>query len=152
MLTLTVKDICAALGAPKHRVRAWTRFPLFRDRPTHARSAQRFDALDLLCMAVLQSLEQTYGIRPFFWENAVPAIIKFLSRPREPHNAALAYLNVSNWTMQPVTPDLALRSGLIIDVEQERERVAEFLGLRKLQGELPLRPMAVEQRRAGRTA
>jgi hypothetical protein len=152
MLTLTIKDICAALGAPKHRVRAWTQLPPFRDRPTHARSAQRFDALDLLCLAILQSLEQTYGIRPFFWENAAPAIMQFLSRPREPHSDALAYLNVSNWIVQPVTPDLALRSGLIIDVERERERVAEFLGLRQVQGELPLGPIAVEQRRAGRTA
>jgi hypothetical protein len=147
MLKLTVKDICAALGAPKHRVRVWTRLPPFRDRPTHARSARRFDTLDLLLMAILQSLEDVYGIRPSSLEQAATAITRFLSRPRGIYTGAIAYLDVSSWEVQPVTPKSILRSGLIIDVQRERNRVANFLGFRHVQGELPLGPVAVGQRR-----
>ena len=150
MLKLTVKDICAALDIPRHRVRAWSQLPPFRDRPTHARSARRFDTLDLLLMAILQSLEDAYGIRPSSLEQAAPAIMQFLSRPHRTHGSAIVYLDVSNWEVKPVTPALTLRAGLIINVEWERERVAKFLGLKHIQGELPLGPMAVGQRRLRR--
>ena len=149
MIKLTVKDICAALGVPKHRVRAWSQLPPFRDRPTHARSARHFNTLDLLLMAILQSLEDAYGIRPSSLAQAAPAIMRFLSRPRGTHYDAIAYLDVSNWEVEPVTPESILGAGLIIDVERERDRVAEFLGLRHVQRELPLGPVVVGQRRPG---
>ena len=37
-LKLTVKDICAALGVPKHRVRVWTKLPPFSHRMTQDRN------------------------------------------------------------------------------------------------------------------
>jgi len=74
MLKLTVKDICAALGVLRHRVRAWTQLPPFRDQPTHARSARRFDILALFLMAILQSLEDNYGIRHSALERTAPAL------------------------------------------------------------------------------
>jgi hypothetical protein len=150
MLKLTVKDICAALGVPRHRVRAWTQLPPFRDQPTNARSARRFDILELLLMAILQSLEDNYGIRHSALEKAAPAIMRFLSRPRDSNDGDSAYLDISSWQMQPVTPELALHAGLIIDVERERERVVKFLGLGPVQGELLLGPVTVGQRKLGR--
>ena len=147
MLKLTTKDICAALGVPKHRVRGWTRLPPFRDRSTHARSARRYDPLDLLLMAILQSLEDVYGVRFSVLFRAAPAIMRFLCRPRESHHGAIVYLDISKWEMQTVAPGLPIQAGFIIDVERERCRVAKFLGLRHVQGELPLGLVAVSQTR-----
>ena len=101
-------------------------------------------------MAILQSLEDNYGIRHSALEQAAPAIMRFLSRPRGSHYGNSAYLDIANWHMQPVTPELALCAGLIIDVERERDRVVKFLGFGPMQGELPLGPVAVSQRKPGR--
>jgi hypothetical protein len=151
VLKLTIKDICAALGVPKHRVRGWTRLPPFRDRPTHARSARRYDPLDLLLMAILQSLEDEYGIRSSVLARAAPAIMRFLRRPRESHHGAIVYLDISTWEIQTVAPELPMQAGFIIDVERERRRVAEFLGLRYVQGELPLGLVTVTRTRQGQS-
>lgn len=147
MLKLTAKDICAALGVQKHRVRAWTKLPPFLHRPTRARSARRFDTVDLLLMAILQSLEDIHGIRPSALEKIAAALMRFLSQPRGLHFGTVAYLDVATWEIHPVTSKFTLRPGLIIDVQQERNRVAEFLGVRHVQGELPLGPVAVPQKR-----
>ena len=96
-------------------------------------------------MAVLQSLEDVYGIRPSYLTQASPAIMRFLSQPREAYWGSVIYLDISTWKVQPVTPDLAFGPGLIIDIVQERNRVAEFLGLRHIQGELLLGPVVVGQ-------
>lgn len=147
MLKLTTKDICAALGVPKHRVRGWTRLPPFCDRPVHARSARRYDPLDLLLMAIVQSLEDVYGVRSSVLLRATPAIMRFLCRPRESHHDAIVYLDILKWEMQVMTPGLPIQAGFIIDVERERRRVAEFLGLRHVQGDLPLGLVVVNQAR-----
>jgi hypothetical protein len=148
-LKLTAKDVCAALGVPKHRVRAWTKLQPFRHRPTHARSARHFDTGDLLLMAILQSLEEVHGIRPSSLEKAATALMRFLSQPRGLHAGAIAHLDVSTWEVHSVASKAILRPGLIIDVQRERNRVATFLGFRHVQGELPLGPVAVGQRRQG---
>jgi hypothetical protein len=151
MLKLTVKDICAALDVPRHRIRAWTQLSPFRDRPTYARSARRFDTLDLLLMAILQSLEDAYGIRTASLAQVAPAVMRFLTQPRGTHSNAIAYLDISTWEVKPVTPDLILQAGLIIDIERERDRIAAFLGLRHMQGEFHLGPVVVGQRKLERS-
>ncbi len=147
MLKLTAKDVCAALGVQKHRVRAWTSLPPFHHRPTRARSARHFDTLDLLLMAILQSLEDVHGIRPSALEKVAAALMRFLSQPRGLHSGTIAHLDVSTWEVHLVTSKSVLRPGLIIDVQQERNRVAEFLGVRHVQRELPLGPVVVPQKR-----
>ncbi len=149
MLKLTAKDVCAALGVPKHRVRVWASLPPFSARPTRARSARRFDTADLLLMAILQSLEDTYGMRPSYLEQAATALMQFLSQPRGINSGAVAYLDVSNWEVQPIAAKSSLRAGLLIDVQRERDRVAKFLGLKHVQGELLLGPVAVAQKKHG---
>lgn len=101
-------------------------------------------------MAILQSLEDVYGIRSSVLIRAAPAIMRFLRRPRESHYGTIAYLDISKWEMQPVTAGVPMQAGFIIDVERERGRVAEFLGLRHVQGKLPLGLVAVRQARPGR--
>jgi hypothetical protein len=98
-------------------------------------------------MAILQSLEDTYGMRPSYLERAATAIMRFLSQPRGTSSGAIAYLDVSNWEVQPVGAKSSLRSGLILDLQRERNRVAKFLGVKHVQEELLLGPVAVPQRR-----
>lgn len=137
IVTFTIKDVCLALGGiSRSRVHAWTRLAPLSLIKTSERSARRFSPADLLTLAVLQTLEDTYGLRNRQLSFFSHAIHQYLSEPRTLTPVELVFIRLRDGRV--MSSDLADEPGYLLDMAQERERISIFFGVSPPQGRLPL--------------
>ena len=139
MQRFTTKDVCAALGGiPRTRVQAWVKLSPFDTRPSRERSARRFDTIDLLTMAVFQTLEDEFGIKSSCLSKISAGIHHYLLRPRPLETEELVFIRCHNGDSRIANTQKLMAPGWIINVARERERIAIHLGVEPIQRSLPL--------------
>ncbi len=136
-ITFTIKDVCLALGGVnRSRVHAWTKFAPFSLMGTSERSARRFSTTDLLTLAVIQTLDDTFGLRNSILSIFSPSISQYLIEPRAITSVELVFLRLRDGLVLPQT--LSDEPGYLLDIARERERINIFLGIAPPQRQLPL--------------
>ena len=138
-LSFTVKDVCLALGnVSRSRVHAWTKLSPFSLKETSERSARRFDVTDVLTLAVLQKLEDIYGIKSrhlgCFSEN----IYGYFAQPRPITGSEFVFVGLAGGVVRRLDTTPISEPGWIVDVAEERERINVFLGIVPPQRQLAL--------------
>lgn len=136
-MTFTIKDVCLALGGiSRSRIHAWTQFKPFSLIETSERSARRFNSADLLTLAVIQSLEDTFGLRSRQLSMFSQGIHQYLSEPRAIKPVEMVFIRLCDGQVLPL--NMADEAGYILDMAWERDRINIFLGVLSPQGQLPL--------------
>lgn len=136
-ITFTIKDVCLALGGiSRSRVHTWTRLPPFSLVETSERSARRFSSADLLTLAALQTLEDTFGLRSRQLNLFSQGLHQYFIEPHTIVPVELVFVRLRDGQVLPL--DLADEAGYLLDMAQERERINIFLGVSSPQGQLPL--------------
>lgn len=135
--SFTVKDICQALnGVCRSRVHAWTRLPPFSAMETSERSARRFDVADLLAFAVLQRLEDVYGIKSRHLSRFSAGIHQYLMEPKALGADELIFIRLKDGNVRRLSLTLICEPGWILDMAEVRERINVFLGIAPPQRQL----------------
>lgn len=137
MIKFTNKDICLALEAPKHRVRAWVSKEPFKSRSTSARKARSFDVTDLIILSIAKTLEDDYQLRLNALDNILPAVNTYLRRPQN-NDERLIFINLSGCVVESARNMVSLDKGYLIDISDAKETIASYLGLTPIQTELSL--------------
>lgn len=136
-MTFTIKDVCLALGGiSRSRIHVWTQFKPFSLIETSERSARRFNSADLLTLAVIQSLEETFGLRSRQLSMFSQGIHQYLSEPRAIKPVEMVFIRLCDGQVLPL--NMADEAGYILDMAWERDRINIFLGILSPQGQLPL--------------
>ncbi|MGP9765384.1 hypothetical protein ACT3UM_06605 [Halomonas sp. AOP13-D3-9] len=137
--TFTAKDVCAALGdINRSRLHLWAQLPPFSERPTRERSARRFTKADLLTFAILQTLEDDFGMRRGNIGRISAAIHHYVSTPRQVPMEEWVFLPRDEGAVRSVQGQRIATSGWVIDMAKERERIDLYLGFTPPQQELSL--------------
>lgn len=136
-ITFTIKDVCLALGGVnRSRVHAWTKLAPFSLMRTSERSARRFSTTDLLTLAAVQTLDDTFGLRNSILSIFSPSISQYLIEPRAITSVELVFLRLRDGLV--LSPTLSDEPGYLLDIARERERINIFLGIASPQRQLPL--------------
>lgn len=139
MRSLTAKDVCAALGGiSRSRLHAWAQLPPFSERPTRERSARRYSKADLLTFAVLQTLEDGFGMKRGDVGSVSAAVHHYIRAPRQAPIEELVFIPRDDGAVRSVQRQNIGSPGWIVDMAKERERIDLYLGLTPPQRELPL--------------
>lgn len=136
--SFTAKDVCAALDISRSRLHQWAQFPPFSERPTRERSARRFGRADMLTFAVLQTLENAFGIKSRDLAEVPARIYKYLTAPRQIPHEEWIFIPLKSGEARTTQEQAIASAGWIIDMTKERERIDVYLGVRPPQQELPL--------------
>ncbi len=137
--SFTVKDICQALnGVCRSRVHAWTRLPPFSSVETSERSARRFDVADLLALAVLQKLEDVYGVKSRQLGHLSAGIRQYLTEPKTIGPDELIFIRLKDGMVRSLSSTPISEPGWVLDMAEERERINVFLGIAPPQRQLAL--------------
>lgn len=137
--SFTTKDVCAALGGiSRSRLHIWAQLPPFSERPTCERSARRYSKADLLTFAVLQTLEEVFGMKRGGMGSVSEAIYHYVSAPRQAPVEEWVIIPVDEGAVRMVQEQSIATPGWVVDMARERERIDLYLGLTPPQQELPL--------------
>lgn len=138
--SFTAKDICAALGdISRSRLHNWAQLPPFCERPTYERRARRYTEADLLTFAVLQTLEDTLGIRRRNLGSVSAAVHYYVQAPRRAPMEEWVFIpQQDEGSVHLIQGQNIANPGWVIDMARERERIDLYLGLTPPQRELPL--------------
>ncbi|MDR5885881.1 hypothetical protein [Vreelandella janggokensis] len=137
--SFTAKDVCAALGdINRSRLHLWAQLPPFSERPTRERSARRFTKADLLTFAILQTLEDDFGMRRGNIGRISAAIHHYVSTPRQVPMEEWVFIPRYEGAVRSVQGQRIATSGWVIDMAKERERIDLYLGVTPPQQELSL--------------
>lgn len=137
--SFTIKDVCHALGnVSRSRVHTWTRLPPFALMETSERSARRFDVTDLLALAVLQQLEDVYGVKSRHLGRFSEGIHRYLAHPRAIHPNELIFVSLNGATVCSLSAASVSEPGWILDISEVRDRINVFLGIAPPQRQLAL--------------
>lgn len=138
-ITYTIKDVCRALGGvSRSRIHTWTQLEPFSDADTLERSARKFNSADLLTLATLQTLEDSFGLRGRQLANFSKKIHQYLAEPKTISTVELIFIRLSDGQILSAHIDNINEPGYIIDIAKERERINIFLGVQPYQTQLPL--------------
>lgn len=136
--SFTAKDVCAALGGiSRSRLHTWAQLPPFSNIPTRERSARRYTKADLLTFAVLQTLEEAFGMKRGNMGSISAAVHHYVSAPRQAPLEEWVFIPWGEGPVRSVQENIA-SPGWVIDMARERERIDLYLGLTPPQQELPL--------------
>lgn len=137
--SFTTKDVCAALGGiSRSRLHTWAQLPPFSERPTCERSARRYTKADLLTFAVLQTLEDVFGMKRGGMGSVSEAIYHYVSAPRQAPIEEWVIIPVDEGAVRVVQERRIATPGWVVDMARERERIDLYLGFTPPQQELPL--------------
>jgi len=136
--SFTAKDVCAALDISRSRLHQWAQLPPFSERPTRERSARHFSKADLLMFAVLQTLEDAFGMKSRDMVDVPAKIYQYLNAPRQSPYEEWVFIPLNSGEARTVQEQAITSAGWIIDMTKERERIDIYLGVRPPQQELPL--------------
>jgi|GEM_PF-3507189 len=138
-LSFTAKDVCAALGGvSRSQVHAWTQMPPWSRMPTRERSARRYNQGDLLTLAVIQTLEEQFGVKSRQLTRVSAGIHHYLQTPRRTGGEELVFILLRDSQVRPIQARPVNEPGWVIDVARERERIDVYLDIAPPQRELPL--------------
>lgn len=133
----TIKDICLGLGGiSRSKVHSWTRLEPFSRMETAQRYARYFSLTDFLTLAVLQTLEDDFGIKNKQLGLFSVSIHRYLSEPGSLMQEEYLFLSIRDGCAVPASSPA--EPGIIIDIASERERINRFLGIASPQRELAL--------------
>lgn len=135
----TAKDICAALGGiSRSRVHSWAQLPPFSTMPTLERSARRFGKADLLTLAVLQTLEDQFGVKVKQLGQLSAGIHQYLLTSRQTSAEEWVFIRFNDGQARVAQAQPISEPGWVINMARERERIDIYLGIAPPQRELPL--------------
>ncbi|APC19537.1 hypothetical protein BLL42_27845 (plasmid) [Pseudomonas frederiksbergensis] len=138
-LSFTAKDVCSALGGVcRSRVHAWVQLPPFSFMVTMERSARRFSKADLVVMAVLQTLEDQFGVKSRLLGQLSGGIHKYLAELKSVTAEEWIFIRRSDGATRLVHAHPISESGWVLDLAEERNRIDVYLGIVPPQRELPL--------------
>ena len=150
MLTLTIKDICTALDTSKYRVRTWIKHPPFLHQGTQARIANKYNATDLLMMATLQTLEDTYGVNNDVLSKIMIPLYDYLSHLRIQGQTEEITINLKDFSVSALSYKVVEAPSIILNIKDEHHRIENFLfGNSPIQKSLPLSPVSIRKEATG---
>lgn len=105
---------------------------------TSERSARRFGVADLLTLAVLQKLEDAYGIKNRQLGHLSGGIHQYLAEPKAVGTDELLFIPLKDGAVRSLSSIPISEPGWILDMAEERERISVFLGIVPPQRQLAL--------------
>lgn len=106
--------------------------------PTLERSARRFGQADLLTLAVLQTLEDQFGVKGKQLGQLSAGIHQYLLTPRQTRAEECVFIRLYDGEVHAAQAQPISEPGWVIDMARERERIDIYLGIAPPQRELPL--------------
>lgn len=137
--SFTAKDVCGALGGiSRSKLHLWAQLAPFCDRPSRERSARRYTKADLLTLAVLHTLEESFDVKLSGRDCVSAAIHQYVRSPRYALAEEWIFIPLDGGAAYSVQDQKIIALGWVVDVARERERIDIYLGLTPPQQELPL--------------
>ena len=92
----------------------------------------------MLTFAVLQTLEDAFGMKSRDLAEAPARIYQYLNTPRQIPHEEWVFIPLESGEAYAVQEQAIASAGWIIDMTKERDRIDVYLGVRPPQQELPL--------------
>ncbi|MFC1750512.1 MerR family transcriptional regulator [Pseudomonadota bacterium] len=129
-VVLKTKDICEALSIGRHQLRIWTDIlSPYNKQQTKARSARHYTPADLLFFAVINHLEDTFGLTPQVISRFSNELSSCIREPQSLVIDTFFFINVEKNVCERLDNRVSAKEGIIVDIKPAQMLVCEFLGL-----------------------
>lgn len=140
-ITFTTKDVCEALGVAKHHLRSWTdKLEPFNKAATKERTARRFTLSDLNYLAIIDYLEQKFGISLCAIAKLERRLYDLVNAPSSDRDSSREFIFISfqDQTCFWLESELSISEGLILNAYDANIKINNYLGITPHQAEMQL--------------
>ncbi|MGB1800378.1 MAG: MerR family transcriptional regulator [Gammaproteobacteria bacterium] len=138
-ITLKTKDLCEALSIERHQLRAWTdTLPPYCEQKTKARSARKYQPVDLLFFSVIKHMSEMFCLTPTAIAKFSDELYTCIKEPQILTGETLLFISPENGKCERLDKNRVSREGFIVNIQPAYSLMCEFLGLLPQQSALQL--------------